>query len=74
MVLPIIILVAIPIFLGIVTVPTFDMPEPEPEEPPMMEKPDITILYWILIGFWLFILIRMIAQIKRGTFRITQKY
>ena len=64
MVLPIIALIVIPVFLGIVSAPPFDMP-PEAAEPVIVEEPDLSILYFILIGFWLLILIRMIIQLKK---------
>jgi hypothetical protein len=73
MVAPIIVLVAIPVFLGIVYMPPFDLPvEPEPKEIP--EEPDVSILYYILIGFWTLYLIKILLQVKRGTFRVTQRY
>ncbi len=73
MVLPIIILVAIPIFLGIVVAPPYDLPE-EPDEKIISEEPDTNILYYILMGIWSIILIRILLQIKKGTFKITQRY
>jgi hypothetical protein len=73
MVAPIIVLVAIPVFLGIVYMPPFDLPvEPEAKEIP--EEPDVSILYYILIGFWTLYLIKILLQVKRGTFRVTQRY
>ena len=73
MVLPIIIIVAIPIFLGLVYMPPFDMPvEEEPKEIP--EVPDVSILYYILMGIWSLYLIKIILQVKKGTFKVTQRY
>jgi len=73
MVIPIIVLVAIPIFLGIVYMPPFDQPvEEEPREIP--EEPDVSILYYILMGFWTLYLIKILLQVKRGTFNIRQRY
>ena len=73
MVLPIIIIVAIPIFLGLVYMPPFDMPvEEEPREIP--EEPDVSILYYILMGIWSLYLIKIILQVKKGTFKVTQRY
>ena len=73
MVLPIIIIVAIPIFLGLVYMPPFDMPvEEEPKEIP--EEPDVSILYYILMGIWSLYLIKVILQVKKGTFKVTQRY
>jgi len=73
MVIPIIVLVAIPVFLGIVYMPPFDLPaEEEPIEIP--EEPDVSILYYILLGFWTLYLIKILLQVKRGTFKVTQRY
>jgi len=73
MVIPIIVLVAMPIFLGIVYMPSFDQSvDEEPREIP--EEPDVSILYYILMGFWTLYLIKILLQIKRGTFRVTQRY
>jgi hypothetical protein len=73
MVTPIIILVAIPVFLGIVYIPPFDHPvDEEPKEIP--EGPDVSILYYVLMGFWTLYLIKIILQVKRGTFKVTQRY
>ena len=80
MVLPVIIIVAIPIFLGLVYMPPFDMPvEEEPkeisEEPKgISEEPDVSILYYILMGIWSLYLIKIILQVKKGTFKVTQRY
>ena len=49
MVLPLIILVVIPIFLGISYVAPFEPPS-EIEEPPIPENSGATILYVLLIG------------------------
>jgi hypothetical protein len=73
MVMPIILLVVIPILLGIVYVSPFDLPkETEPEV--ISEEPDGSILYYILIGIWSLYLLRIIFKIKKGTFKVTQKY
>ena len=79
MVVPIIVLVAIPIFLGIVYMPPFDMPvEPEvaeiPEAAEIPEGPDVNILYYILMGIWTLYLIKILLQVKRRTFKVTQRY
>ncbi len=79
MVLPIIIIVAIPIFLGLVYMPPFDMPvEEEPKEisepKGISEEPDVSILYYILMGIWSLYLIKIILQVKKGTFKVTQRY
>ena len=83
MVIPIIILVAIPIFLGLVSVSPFDQLEefndeiildPEFNDEIVLEEPDMTILYFLFIGIWAIILLRMLLQIKKGTFKITRRY
>ena len=90
MVVPIIILVAIPVFLGLVYMPPFDMPVEEPKDSPaeiepkdspaeiepkvIPEEPDASILYYILIGIWSLYLIKIILQVKKGTFKVTQRY
>jgi len=71
MVVPIIILVTIPIFLGIVYIPPFDQPVDE-ESREILEKPDASILYYILMGFWTLYLIKILLQVKKGTFKVTQ--
>ena len=73
MVLPIIILVAIPVFLGIVVISPFDEPE-EPKNEIISEEPNDNILYFLLIVIWIFFLIRILLQIKKGTFKATKKY
>ncbi len=84
MVIPIIILVAIPIFLGIVAVSPFDqfeefndemiLEEPEFNDEIILEEPDMNILYFLFIGIWTVILLRMLLQIKKGTFKATRRY
>ncbi len=73
MVFPIIILVAIPVFLGIVVVSPFDEPE-EPKNEIISEEPNDNIVYFLLIVIWIFFLMRILLQIKKGTFKATQKY
>jgi len=80
MVIPIVVLVAIPIFLGIVYMPPFDMPvEEEAREIPEeklreTQEPDFNFLYFVLLGIWTLYLIKIIIQIRKGSFRITQRY
>jgi hypothetical protein len=81
MVFPIIILVAIPIFLGMVYVTPFDLPEELNDEPiseeydeTLSEEPDGDILYFLLMGIWVFFLMRILLLMKRGRFRVTQRY
>ena len=73
MVVPIIVLLGIPILLGIVYMPPFDQPE-EIEQEVISEEPDMSILYYILIGIWTLYLIKIILQIKKGSFKVTQRY
>jgi len=73
MAIPIIILVAIPIFLGIVAVSPFDQLE-EFNDEMILEEPDMNILYFLFIGIWTVILLRMLLQIKKGTFKATKWY
>ena len=73
MVIPIIILVAIPIFLGLVFVSPFDQPE-EVKEEVISKEPDTNIIYFLLIGIWTLFLIRILFKMKKGTFKATQKY
>ncbi len=73
MVIPIIILVAIPIFLGIVFVPPFEQPE-EFNDEIISEEPDANILYFLLLVIWIIFLMRILFQIKNGTFKATQRY
>ena len=86
MVLPIIILITIPIFLGIVFVPPFEpveeindelIPFDQSEEindELIPEEPDVNILYFLLMIIWVIILIRILRQMKKGTFKITRRY
>jgi hypothetical protein len=73
MVVPLIVLVSIPVFLGIVYMPPFDMPVEEVSKE-IPEEPDFTILYYFLMGFWTLYLIKILLQMKRRTFKVTQRY
>jgi hypothetical protein len=73
MVMPIIILVAIPVFLGIVVVSPFDQPE-EPKNEIISEEPNDNILYFVLTLIWIVVLMRILLQIKKGAFKVTQRY
>lgn len=73
MIVPIIVLLGIPVLLGIVYMPPYDLPvEEEPREIP--DKPGVSILYYILIGIWTLYLIKILLQVKKGTFKVTQRY
>ena len=73
MAMPIILLVGIPILLGIVYVTPFEQPE-EIEQKVVSEQPDFSIVYFILMAIWTLYLIKILLQIKKGTFRVTQRY
>jgi hypothetical protein len=73
MVVPIIVLIAIPVFLGIVYMPPFDM-SVEEESKQISEEPDLNVLYYILMGIWTLYLIKILLQVKRKTFKVTQRY
>ncbi|WP_428327222.1 hypothetical protein [Nitrosopumilus sp.] len=73
MVLPIIILVVIPIFLGISYVTPFEVPS-EIEESPVSENSGATVLYVLLMGIWIIFLLRIIILMKKGSYKITQRY
>ncbi|QDI89395.1 hypothetical protein Nisw_07600 [Candidatus Nitrosopumilus sp. SW] len=73
MVLPIVVLIVIPIFLGITYVAPFDQPG-EIQEPPIPENSGAMILYVLLMGIWVVFLLRIVILMKRGSYKITQKY
>ena len=73
MVLPIVILVVIPIFLGISYVAPFELPS-ETEEPVIPENSGATVLYVLLMGIWVIFLLRIIILMKKGSYKITQRY
>lgn len=73
MVLPIVVLVVIPIFLGISYVAPFDPPG-EIEEPSIPENSGASFLYVLLMGIWLIFLLRIIILMKKGSYKITQRY
>jgi hypothetical protein len=53
--------------------PPFDMPVEEVSKE-IPEEPDFTILYYFLMGFWTLYLIKILLQMKRRTFKVTQRY
>ncbi len=71
--IPIIMLVTIPLFLGIVYVAPFDQPEDTDSEV-ISEEPDVSILYYILMVIWTFYLLRILLRLKKGTFKVTLRY
>ena len=79
MVFQLVIVITIPILMGIFFVPPFDPPEEPIEEikqptEPISDIPDRDFLYFFLMLVWLFFLIRILFQIKRGTFTIQRKF
>lgn len=73
MAIPIILLIGIPVLLGIAYVTPFDQPE-EIKHEIISEQPDFSAVYFILIGIWTLYLIKILLQIKKKTFKITQRY
>lgn len=73
MVLPIVVLIVIPVFLGLTYVSPFDLPD-EFDEPSVPESSGADILYFLLMGIWIVFLLRIIILMKRGTYKITQRY
>ena len=78
MVFQLVIVVIIPIFFGIVLVPPFEAPEKTEEvnipREPSIDIPNRDILYFVLMLVWLFFLIRILFQIRKGTFTIQRKF
>lgn len=73
------VVIIIPIFVGIVFVPPFEPPQEQIEEieipdEPSVEIPNLDLLYFVLMLVWLFFLIRILFQIKRGTFTLQRKF
>ena len=83
MIIPIIILVTIPIFLGIAAVSPFEQFE-EFNDEIIVEEPEfndeisselgVNVLYFLLIVIWTIVLMRMLLQIKKGNFKATKRY
>lgn len=73
MVLPIVVLIVIPVFLGLTYVAPFDLPG-EFDEPSVPESSGAGILYFLFMGIWIIFLLRIIILMKRGTYKITQRY
>ncbi|NOQ44757.1 MAG: hypothetical protein GQ471_03770 [Nitrosopumilus sp.] len=79
MVFQLAIVIVIPIILGIVYVPPFDLPEEPIEEitvldEPASDIPDRDFIYFFLMIIWFFFLLRILFQIRKGTFTIKRKY
>jgi hypothetical protein len=79
MVFQLVVVLVIPIILGIVVVPPFDPPEEPPKtiavpDEPISDIPDRYFIYFFLMIIWLFFLIRILLQVRQGTFNIQRKY
>jgi len=79
MVFQLAVVIIIPIILGIVVVPPFDLPEDPPESIPVTDEPrsdipDRGFFYFFLMVIWLFFLIRILLQIRKGTFKLQRKF
>ena len=73
------IVIIIPIILGIVFVPPFDPPEEPLEEisssdEPISDIPERNFIYFFLMIIWFFFLIRILFQIRKGTFKLQRKF
>ena len=79
MVFQLAVVIVIPIMLGIVFVPPFDPPEEPIEditvpEEPTSDIPETDFLYFFLMIIWFFFLIRILVQIRKGTFKLQRKF
>ena len=79
MVFQLAVVIVIPIILGMVVVPPFDLPEEPPEsitipDEPRSDIPDRGFFYFFLMVIWLFFLIRILLQIRKGTFKLQRKF
>ncbi len=79
MVFQLAVVIVIPIILGMVVVPPFDLPEEPPESIPVIDEPrsdfsDRDFFYFFLMIIWLFFLIRILLQIRKGTFKMQRKF
>ena len=71
--IPIITVLIIPIFFGIVYVSPFEFQEEEQIEV-IQEEPSLNIFYFMLFVIWIIFLTRILVQIKKRQFRFAQKY
>ena len=79
MVFQLVVVLIIPVILGIVYVPPFDSPEESIDEitvpdKPISDIPDRDFLYFFLMIIWLFFLLSILFQIRKGTFTLQRKY
>jgi hypothetical protein len=73
MVFPLVIVIIIPIILGIVIVSPFDEPVMEKSEE-IENTSNFGMAYFLLMLIWFFFLVRILFQLKKGTFNIQKKY
>ncbi len=55
----------------------FDMPEQvesEEVEHTVPKEPGMSILFFMMMVIWIIFLLRIIIKLKKGTFRMTQRY
>ena len=75
MVFQLAVVIIIPIIFGIVTVSPFDPPPEIAEEPTEIDdEPQFGMLYFLLMIIWFFFLVRILFQVKKGTFNLQRKY
>ena len=71
--IPIITVLVIPIFFGLVYVSPFEFQEEE-QIKVISEEPNLNILYFMLFVIWIIFLARILIQVKRRQFSFAQKY
>ena len=72
--IPIIVVILIPIFLGLVYVSPFEFQEEEEEVSVISEESNPNILYFMLFVIWAIFLVRILIRIRKRQFRFAQKY
>jgi len=65
--------------MGIVIAPTFDLPkesigEISSQDDTFLDIPDRNFIYFFMMLIWLFFLIRILIQIRNGTFKIQKRF
>lgn len=69
------VLIIIPIILSIVTVTPYEKPAKEDEQVVSPEsKANVRVVFFILSMIWLLFLMRILYQLKKGTFKIRTKF
>ena len=72
--IPIIVVILIPIFLGLVYVSPFEFQGEEEEVSVISEESNPNILYFMLFVIWAIFLVRILIRIRKRQFRFAQKY